>query len=123
MQTSYHPSYGTFIPAFHLNGNPAVSGIYPAEDIHYRTGDERFFGFGILPFVAGLAIGPLLFNRPCCPPPFSPYPYPPPPFPPPYYAPVPYPSPPVYNQQNITPVYGGLTENINIMANAPAQGR
>ncbi|WP_199738158.1 hypothetical protein [Falsibacillus albus] len=41
--------------------------------------DERFFfGFGLLPFLAGglagLAVGPFLFNRPCCPPY---YPYPP----------------------------------------------
>ncbi|MEL3973089.1 hypothetical protein AAEO50_12455 [Rossellomorea oryzaecorticis] len=48
-----------------------------------RGHDQRFFPFFGLPFLAGglagLAISPFLFNRPCCPqyyppyPPFSPY--------------------------------------------------
>ena len=53
----------------------------------YRGGDQRFFPFFGLPFLAGglagLAISPLLFNRPCygpaCYPPYPPYggyPYP-----------------------------------------------
>ena len=69
--------------------------------------DERFFGFGILPFVAGLAVAPLLFNRPCCPP------YPP--YPPPYgYFPQPYPYPQSFQQQPYNPVYGNAQETINI---------
>ena len=130
VQMSYFPSYETFTPVMYTNGQTAVNGFYPVEGAQYGMEDERFFGFGILPFVAGLAIAPLLFNRPCCPPPFPPYPYPYPypspyplPFPPsPYAAPAPYP-PPVFTQQNITPIYGGLTENINIMTNAQSQGR
>nr|WP_232423551.1 MULTISPECIES: hypothetical protein [Bacillus] len=81
--------------------------------------DQRFF-FPLIPFVAGLAIGPLLFNsfnRPC----FPPYPpaYPQP-YPYPMYAPAPgYPThfaPMQFNQsaQTNTPVYGGITENVNI---------
>jgi len=78
--------------------------------------DERFFPF--IPFVAGLAIGPLLlapflFNRPYYPP----------------YGPAPYPYPPMYPNASIPPSYmpplasnyhpsyGGITENINIYTN------
>jgi hypothetical protein len=59
---------------------------YPRGAVqHYQ--DERFFGFGLLPFVAGsvlgLAASPFIFNRPYYPPPYPPYPaYPP--FPSPY---------------------------------------
>jgi len=71
--------------------------------------DERFLG--IIPFIAGLAVAPLFFNnRPCCPP-FPPYPlYPP------AYPPYPGPFPAGYNQQQSfqNPIYGGVTENINI---------
>lgn len=81
--------------------------------------DERFFGFGLLPFVAGLAIGPLLFNRPFYPPPY-PLPYPVP-YPYPVYTGFPispaYPSanpPAPYPQQSFTPIYGGITENVNV---------
>ncbi len=82
---------------------------YFAEQPHGE--DERFFPF--IPFLGGLAIGGLLFNRP-------PYPYP---YPAPY--PVPYPSqaypaypagagfgggyPMPFSQQQM-----GFTENINI---------
>ncbi|WP_409294549.1 hypothetical protein V1498_15310 [Peribacillus sp. SCS-26] len=65
-QQSYYPQYGqTLAPREQEQGN-----------------DERFFP--LLPFAAGLAIGPLLFNRPYF------YPYPvyaayPPPVPPYYY--------------------------------------
>lgn len=52
--------------------------------------DQRFVGFGFLPFVTGTVLGlaasPFLFGRPYYPPP---YPYPPyPPYPP--YGPYPY---------------------------------
>ena len=99
------------------------SGMNGYADYGYGQGDERFFGFGLLPFVAGLAAGPLLFNsfnnRPCCPPPyqqFQPYaPYPPyPPYPmpyPQYQAPI---QAQMFQQQSATPIYGGLNENINI---------
>lgn len=86
--------------------------------------DQRFFPL-LLPFVAGLAIGPLLFNnRPCCPPPYPPYPMYPPPYPvappPPPVYPVPYPMNNFQNsfqnsQQAYTPIHGGITENINII--------
>ncbi|MBM7694620.1 hypothetical protein JOC77_004095 [Peribacillus deserti] len=59
----------------------------PAYHQTLRNGeDERFFP--LLPFVAGLAVGPLLFNRPYYYPPYPVYPaYPayPPPAPYPYY--------------------------------------
>lgn len=61
--------YNNYVPAM------------PYSADYYRNGyeDERFFPL-ILPFVAGLAIGPLLFNRPN----YGPY------YPPPYYS-TPYP--------------------------------
>ncbi|MGR3763665.1 hypothetical protein [Rossellomorea sp. NS-SX7] len=59
----YHRS---FIPYNNYN--------YPAM----RGYDQRFFPFFGLPFIAGglagLAISPFLFNRPCCPPYYPPYP-------------------------------------------------
>lgn len=52
--------------------------------------DQRFIGFGFLPFVTGTVLGlaasPFLFNRPYYPPP---YPYPP--YPPYGYGYGPYP--------------------------------
>ncbi|WP_409291996.1 hypothetical protein [Peribacillus sp. SCS-37] len=52
----------------------------PAPLVQEQGNDERFFP--LLPFAAGLAIGPLLFNRPY----FYPYPvYPALPVPPYYY--------------------------------------
>jgi hypothetical protein len=54
--------------------------------------DQRFFPF-LLPFVAGLAISPFLFNRPF----YQPYPAPyPVPSPYPLPVPTPYPSSPGY---------------------------
>ncbi|PLT28920.1 hypothetical protein [Peribacillus deserti] len=56
----------------------------PAYVHNYRNGgDERFFP--LLPFVAGLAVGPLLFSRPYYYPPYPVYPGYPPPVPFPYY--------------------------------------
>lgn len=77
---------------------------------HYN--DERFFPFFPLlapvAFVAGLAIGPLLFNRPY----YPPYP---PPYPPAY---PPYPAYPAYQGfQGYPQQFGaqaGVSENINI---------
>ncbi|MGD6958088.1 hypothetical protein ACQCWA_09525 [Rossellomorea aquimaris] len=77
----------------------------------FRRGDQRFFPFFGLPFIAGglagLAISPFLFNRPCygpaCYPPYSPYggyPYPA------------YPQP--YGGSNIQSSPYNFTENINI---------
>ncbi|MDF9762596.1 MULTISPECIES: hypothetical protein [Peribacillus] len=77
--------------------------------------DERFFPFFPLlapvAFVAGLAIGPLLFNN--RPPVYAPYP---PPFPPAY---PPYPAYPAYQgfqgyQQQQFGAQAGVSENINI---------
>jgi hypothetical protein len=85
---------------------------------YHRQYDQRFFGFGFLPFVAGglagLAISPFLFNRPCCPPfyypPYGPYQsYPPYPTPYGYGGNLPYPSPYGFG--------GGGPENINIFTN------
>nr|WP_230199572.1 penicillin-binding protein [Bacillus testis] len=91
-----------------MHGHPAQSS--------YGSDDERFFPF-VLPFIAGLAIGPLLFNRPCCPPYFPPYPPPYPPLAMPIYQQPPYggiAGPFNQIQQGNTPVYGGITENVNI---------
>ncbi|MFD9624514.1 hypothetical protein [Peribacillus muralis] len=90
----------------------------------YRNGygneyynDERFFPFFPLlapvAFVAGLAVGPLLFNN--RPPAYPPYP---PPYPP--YAYPPYPVYPAYQgfqgypQQFGAQAQAGISENINI---------
>jgi hypothetical protein len=85
---------------------------HPAIVSRNGTQDERLFP--LLPFVAGLAIGPLLFNRPNYYPPYPPvmYPYP---YPSPYPVYQGYPGglgPGYYPQ-----TYGaqpGITENINI---------
>ncbi len=81
---------------------------YPVQQPHGE--DERFFPF--IPFLGGLAIGGLLFNRP-------PYPYP-------YPAPYPMPYPPqAYPAYPAGAGFGGypmqmgqqqmgFTENINI---------
>ncbi|WP_147531769.1 hypothetical protein [Bacillus marasmi] len=70
---------------------------HPYQPNAYRGyEDQRFIGFGLLPFLAGGALGlaasPFFFNRPCCPPPYPPYPpypgYPPTPY---GYGPGPYP--------------------------------
>lgn len=66
---------------------------YPSAYRQY--GDQRFLGYGVLPFLAGgalgLAVSPFFFGRPWYPPPYPPYPG----FPPtPYgygYGPGPYP--------------------------------
>jgi hypothetical protein len=83
---------------------------YPAM----RGYDQRFFPFFGLPFLAGglagLAIGPLLFNRPCCPPYYPPYggvPYGGVP-----YGGAPYGGAPYGNTFAPSPNY--VTENINI---------
>lgn len=60
---------------------------YREVPVHHDT-DQRFFPF-LLPFVAGLAISPLLFNRPF----YQPFPYP---YPVPYPTPYPYQSYPGY---------------------------
>ena len=101
---SYRYPNDGFLYDSHLNHH-AVSEFTPQSD-------ERFFPF--LPFVAGLAIGPLLLapfflNRPYFPP-YGPIPYGPAPYPPMYpaYAAMPpFPS-------NYYPNNGGITENINI---------
>ena len=75
-----------------------------SQPLQYGHGDERFFGFGILPFVAGLAIAPLLFNnRPCCPP-----------YPPPYAYPQPYAYPLNAPPQAYNSMYGSVNDTINI---------
>jgi hypothetical protein len=84
---------------------------HPAIVPRNGTQDERFLPF-LLPFVAGLAIGPLLFNRPNYYPPYPPviYPYP---SPYPVYQGYPGVQGPGYYPQT----YGaqpGITENINI---------
>lgn len=91
-----------------FNEAPFPYRYYPEEysqsPTQYGHGDERFFGFGILPFVAGLAIAPLLFNnRPCCPP-----------YPPPYAFPPPYAYPPNIPPQAYNPMYGSAGDTINI---------
>lgn len=104
MQNYYYPTY-PYYPSYRQ---------IPEQ---YES-DQRFFPL-LLPFVAGLAIGPLLFNRPIYP---APYPVPyPTPYPIPY--PTPYPSSPGYGggypslpQQYPVPVQVQVptTENINI---------
>ncbi|WP_246289132.1 hypothetical protein [Bacillus haikouensis] len=68
--------------------------------------DQRFFPFFGLPFLAGglagLAISPFLFNRPCCGPYYPPYP--------PYPAYGPYGGSPYGN----SPSPYNVTENINV---------
>ncbi|WP_090987896.1 hypothetical protein [Bacillus sp. OV322] len=90
-----------FYPSNHIN-NP-----YSFYSRNGQYQDQRFFP--LLPFVAGLAIGPLLF-RPFARPFYPPYPPIQPGYPfPPYPAYPPYPGyPPVYGSQ------AGVTENINI---------
>lgn len=100
----------------YIYNQPLETSAIPAMGPSYE--DERFFPF--IPFVAGLAIGPLLLapfllNKPCCPP-YGPSPY----------GPTPYPYPPMYPNaaippyqmsplaSNYHPSYGGITENINI---------
>ncbi|WP_367949255.1 hypothetical protein [Bacillus sp. FJAT-29790] len=65
---------------------------YPRSDFQYH--DQRFFGFGLLPFLAGgilgAAVSPLFFR--------------PPPYPIPYPVPYPFPSP--YPVPYGTPGYG-----------------
>jgi hypothetical protein len=79
---------------------------YPAMR-GYR--DQRFFPFFGLPFLAGglagLAISPFLFNRPCCGPYYPPYP--------PYPAYGPYGGSP-YGNNSYAPSPYNVTENINI---------
>ncbi|WP_181444450.1 hypothetical protein [Bacillus sp. 03113] len=84
----------------------------PRNVLPYQN--QRFFGFGLLPFVAGsvfgLAAAPFFFRPP------YPYPYP---YPVPYPLPTPYPAP--YAAQPSfapyqQPSYVG-TENINIYPN------
>ncbi|MBN8191653.1 hypothetical protein JI667_05755 [Bacillus sp. NTK074B] len=78
----------------------------------YRGEDQRFFPFFGLPFLAGglagLAISPFLFNRPC----YGPACYPP--YPP--YGGYPYPGgyPQPYGVNNYQSSPYNLTENINI---------
>lgn len=84
-----------------------VYSYYRQIPIEYGSEDQRFFPL-LLPFVAGLAIGPLLFNRPF----YPPYPMP---YPAPY--PVPYGGYPVMPQnQMFFPQTSQMatTENINI---------
>ena len=78
----------------------------------YRGGDQRFFPFFGLPFLAGglagLAISPLLFNRPCYGPACYPPPYPP-------YGGYPYPGyGQPYGVNNYPSSPYNVTENINI---------
>lgn len=91
MQNYYYPIYFD---------NP----IYRQIPVH-NDHDQRFFPL-LLPFVAGLAIGPFLFNRPYFPP-YPPYP----PMYPPYlgYGGYPYQQPPYAPTQ--------ISENINIFTN------
>ncbi|QPC45477.1 hypothetical protein [Mangrovibacillus cuniculi] len=83
---------------------------YPMHYMRHAQQDQRFIGFGLLPFLAGglggFAVGSLLTNRPCCGP-YGPYPYP---QPYPYPVPTPY---PMY-QQGQMPGYPTVTENVNI---------
>lgn len=125
----YYSQYLPYEETFQIQNQP-ISSVYNYDHSNegymynqYNSEDERFFG--IIPFVAGLAIGPLLFKRPCCPPPYlppfpTPYPSYPPMYPgypvaPGFQAPFP---PGAYSQQqqqqSLAPVYGGITENINI---------
>lgn len=79
--------------------------------------DQRFFPF-LLPFVAGLAIGPLLFNRPYYAPYYAPYPAYPPAYPlsyPPAFPSYPYGGFSTFPQQYVQPT----TENINIYTSKP----
>lgn len=85
MQTQYYyPSY----PYHHYSLPQNVYRNHYGNEIGNEYGnDERFFPFFplLLPlsFVAGLAVGPLLFNnRPPYPPPYPPYPPYPPAYPP-----------------------------------------
>jgi hypothetical protein len=88
----------------------------PYNNYHYpvmRGHDQRVFPFFGLPFLAGglagLAISPFLFNRPCCPPYYPPYPA---------YGPYggapygPYGGAPYGNSYAPSPY--NVTENINI---------
>lgn len=96
--------YGNTISPYHY-----YTDGYNMPITQQNQGDERFFGFGILPFVAGLAVAPLLFNnRPCCPPYLPPYP-------PPYGSyPPPYAYPQNYQPQPYNPMYGNIHDTINI---------
>lgn len=85
MQTQY------YYPFYPYNQYPLPQNVYRNDfgnDMGIEYGnDERFFPFFplLLPlsFVAGLAVGPLLFNnRPQYPPPYPPYPPAYPPYPP-----------------------------------------
>ncbi|MEH6940297.1 hypothetical protein [Bacillus sp. JJ722] len=118
MYYSHYSPYG-IIPILQNNGL-IYNNNQMRNDLGYyevNPEDQRFFPF-LLPFafVAGLAIGPLLFNRPYPYPIYTPYPVPQAyPIPQPY--PVPYPTT-MFNQsqQAFNPVYGGITENVNIYA-------
>lgn len=124
MHYSHYNPYG-ITPILQNNGLIYNNNHMPYDWGYYDVNqeDQRFFPV-LLPFVAGLALGPLLFNRPCCPPyaPYAPYPaYPPYPVAPQGYPVPPYPMT-AFNQQQafnqsqqaINPVYGGITENVNI---------
>ncbi|MGE7760851.1 hypothetical protein [Peribacillus sp. NPDC097895] len=113
MQTQYFPYY--HYPQTIMLQNEYRNAYRNEYDPGYYN-DERFFPFFPLlapvAFVAGLAIGPLLFNN--RPPVYAPYP----PYPPAY---PPYPSypayPPYQGFQGYPQQFGaqaGVSENINI---------
>ena len=108
----YYYDYAFDTAAFPYRYYPVEYNQQLIQDGH---GDERFFGFGILPFVAGLAIAPLLFNnRPCCPPYPPPYAYPPPAYPQPYGYPPPYAYPQNIPPQAYNTMQGSVNDTINI---------
>ncbi|WP_175986305.1 hypothetical protein [Bacillus sp. Marseille-Q1617] len=98
---------------YHRSFNPYNHYINPAM----RGYDQRFFPFFGLPFIAGglagLAISPFLFNRPCCPPYYPPYP----PYGP-YGAYGAYGGAP-YGGNGYAPTPYNVTENINIYPQTP----
>ncbi|MGM9923277.1 MAG: hypothetical protein ACI35R_03365 [Bacillus sp. (in: firmicutes)] len=121
MYYSYYYPYQMTSTMHHDGFLYIPDGRNQSEYYEVNPEDQRFFPlFGLLPFAAGLVIGPLLFNGfnnrpPCCPPPYpAPYPYPQaypaaPAYPPPYQM-----ASLNQTQQATTPVYGGITENVNI---------
>ncbi|WP_285766433.1 hypothetical protein [Peribacillus sp. SI8-4] len=113
MQAQYLP-YHYYPQSFTLQ-NDFRSGYGNEYGPEYWN-DERFFPFFPLlapvAFVAGLAVGPLLFNN--RPPAYPPYPPPYPPYPPAYAYP-PYPA--YQGFQGYPQQFGaqaGVSENINI---------
>ncbi|MGM9928231.1 MAG: hypothetical protein ACI35P_09800 [Bacillus sp. (in: firmicutes)] len=102
-QYPYYNDYYTFRNQFPQEFPP----------LEYDSDDERFFP--LIPFVAGLVVGPLLLtpfllNRPYYPPYYPPYPS----YPPMYTVPGGQMFSPNVVSQGFNPNYSGVTENINI---------